>query len=147
MSIANAPTYAENYKFLPKMKLRHALLQTITQKSYFPPTIFLMPSNLFKASIGVKLLMLEMQYLIPNLAQHWVVQLEEAELHAVVCLHDLLCSTAVFITSLLLADSSSFNMVFARDTMLFGMPANLATWIPKECSLPPRSNLRRKMTF
>ena len=37
-----------------------------------------------------------MQYLVPDLAQHWVVQLEEAELHAVVRLHDLLCPTAVF---------------------------------------------------
>ena len=29
----------------------------------------------------------------------------------------------------------------------FGIPAILATWIPKECALPPLSSLRRKMTL
>ena len=37
-----------------------------------------------------------MQYLVPDLAQHRVVQLEEAKLHTVVRLHDLLRPTAVF---------------------------------------------------
>ena len=49
-----------------------------TFSAYFPLTIFLISFSLFSASIGSKIIHIKIQYLIANLTENRIVQLEEA---------------------------------------------------------------------
>lgn len=69
---------------------------------------------------------IQIQYLIAYLAQHWVVELKEAELHAAARLsyfrHRLVGDSLLAVVRFQLS-----QYVVARFTMLLGIPAILAT--------------------
>ena len=135
------------YKCYKIKKRRHGLVFMATFLFYyFPFTIFLISFSLFRASRGVRLFTsifrISSRTWQSTGSSNWKkLSCIPSRLEAIsaVGLDDIPCWR--------LSVSSWFKMVLARFTMLFGMPANFATWIPNECSLPPLSSLRRKMTL
>ena len=102
--------------------------------------------SLFRASMGVRLLMsmvrISSRIWVSTGSSSWKMDNWQPERPVATSPRSL-----VKAASLRLLASSCLRTSFARLTMLGGMPASLATWIPKLCSLPPLTSWRTNTTF